>query len=285
MKKVRALFVSDVHLGCRHANASAFLEFLRDHQPERLYLVGDFFDGWRLGKRWYWTESYTLILKRLLDLANAGTEIFYTPGNHDEFLRSFIVTLGGVEISDEFIHTTSDQRRILVIHGDQFDAVVVRAKWLSLAGDIGYNILLSFNRIFNSIRRQLGMTYWPLSIYVKRRVKEMTSAISNFEHMITRYARSKGCEGVVCGHIHNPAIHRQNDVMYYNTGDWVESCTAIVEDDKGRLRLVHSPLHDWTEQPWNASAQEEQTVPLPAPSDLDSLIAPDAEEEEPVALA
>lgn len=241
MESARTVFISDIHLGCRHANAAALLDFLNGIQPESLYLVGDIVDGWRLRRGWYWNDTYNLLLRRLIELMASGTQIYYTPGNHDEFLRQFISNLGSIEIADEFVHETADGRRMLVMHGDQFDAVVRHARWLSMVGDVGYSVLLGVNTAFNVLRRQFGWGYWSLSAYIKRHVKQATSCIGRFEASITRYAASKGCDGVICGHIHTAAIRELGGVTYCNTGDWVESCTALVEHVDGRLELIGRP--------------------------------------------
>ncbi|MES2789427.1 MAG: UDP-2,3-diacylglucosamine diphosphatase [Planctomycetota bacterium] len=230
--------MSDTHLGCRYARAEALLEFLNSVEPDHLYLVGDIIDGWRLRKSWFWDDVYTAIVRRILELLDRGTQVYYTPGNHDEFLRQFVRDLGQVSLSDEFIHVTADGRRLLVIHGDQFDTVVRHARWLSLVGDAGYNFLLWVNGAFNACRRRLGFGYWSLSAYIKHKVKQATSAIARFEDAVIRHARDLQCDGVVCGHIHTPTIHEHQGLMYYNTGDWVESCTALVEQSDGELRLI-----------------------------------------------
>ena len=243
MQHVRSVFVSDVHLGCKYGNAAAFLEFISSVQPEYLYIVGDFIDGWRLKRSWYWNDTYSFILRRFVEMLRNGTQIRYTPGNHDEFLRDFIYNLGSIEIADEFVHVTADQRRLLVMHGDQFDTVVRHSRWLSMLGDVGYNLLLFINKGFNMIRRHLGFGYWSLSAAIKRKVKQATNFISSFESVITRYAQTQDCVGVICGHIHTPAMSEHHGVRYYNTGDWVESCTALVEDYHGNIDLVRRPVH------------------------------------------
>ena len=242
-REIRAIFISDVHLGCRYAQSEALLAFLKGKQPEFVYVVGDFVDGWRLKRGWYWDDTYSFIVKRFVNMMKRGAKIVYTPGNHDEFLRSFISNLGSVKIADEVIHETADGRRLLVMHGDQFDVVVRHARWLSLIGDVGYDVLLWINRVFNFLRRSCGFGYWSLSGYIKSRVKKATFFVSNFEEILTRYARSQGCDGVICGHIHTPAMRERNGIMYYNTGDWVENCTALVEYHDGTFEILHRPLH------------------------------------------
>jgi len=249
MKKIRSIFISDAHLGCRYTHAEALLAFLRNHQPQYLYIVGDFIDGWRLKKSWYWSDTYTYLLKRIVDLMKRGTRVYYTPGNHDEFLRSFTENFGSVHLADEFVHETADRRKLLVTHGDKFDAVVLNARWLSLLGDVGYNFLLLINVVFNALRRRLGFGYWSLSAAIKHRVKQATSYIGNFEGVVTRYAAQQGCSGVICGHIHTPKISTVDGLDYYNTGDWVESCTALVEYTDGSFELLYRPLNSEDDAP------------------------------------
>lgn len=238
-QRVRAIFVSDTHLGCRYARAEALLDILNHHEPDHLYLVGDIIDGSRLRKSWYWQKTYSDIIHRVLELLNRGTQVYYTTGNHDEFLRQFIQDLGEVSLADEFIHLTADNRRLLVIHGDQFDGEVRPARWLSLIGDVGYDLLVWANSVLNTCRQRLGFEYWSLSAYIKHQVKQATSAIVKFEAATVRYARSQHCDGVVCGHIHTPAIREHGELTYYNTGDWVESCTALIEQFDGELQMIH----------------------------------------------
>lgn len=243
METVRSIFVSDLHLGCRYAQIDPLLEFLKEHQPKFLYLVGDIVDGWRLKRRWYWPRTYNRFVKRIIKLVKKGTRVYYNPGNHDDFLRDFVDNIGGVEIVDEVIHHTADGRKLLVMHGDQFDTAVRNARWLSMLGDVGYDFLLVVNRHYNSVTRKLGFRYWSLSAAIKRQVKRATSFIGDFENIITRYAKSKGCVGVICGHIHTPIVAERNGIAYYNTGDWVESCTALVEYSDGRMELLHRSQH------------------------------------------
>ena len=237
----RAIFVSDVHLGCKYANAEAFCGFLHQYEPEYLYLVGDFFDGWRLKRRWYWHDCYSDILCRLLELTRTGTRLFYTPGNHDGFLRAFLTSLGNISIANEFIHVTADSRRLLVTHGDQFDKVTTGHQWLSRLGDTGYNMLMGANRAFNGVWCRVGGSACYFSKLIKQRVKEITNALSNFETTVSSYASAMGCQGIVCGHIHVPNIvERPDGITYYNTGDWVENCSALVESADGKLQILHA---------------------------------------------
>jgi UDP-2,3-diacylglucosamine pyrophosphatase LpxH len=284
MKRIRSIFVSDVHLGCKYSHADSLLAFLRNHQPQHLYLVGDFVDGWRLRKGWYWNDTYTFLVKRIVDMMKRGTKVYYTPGNHDEFLRDFIDNLGSVQLADEFIHVAVDRRKLLVTHGDKFDVCVLHARWLSRLGDVGYNLLLGLNIVFNGLRRRLGFGYWSLSQAIKRRVKQATCFIGNFEDVITRHAVQRGCAGVICGHIHTPKIRALNGVDYYNTGDWVESCTALVEYSDGSFELLYRPLNaaddagdpDDVAPPLTLRVRKSVFCPAPAAGEFAFVDAPNA---------
>lgn len=242
-KATRSLFVSDLHLGCRHAQSAAFLAFLQTLAPERIYLVGDIIDGWRLRRRWYWDPASLEIAATLANLTRDGLRILYTPGNHDDFLRgdpllNRLIRRAGIELRDEFLHRTADGRRFLVTHGDKFDSVERGARWLSLVGTSSYNLLLATDRAFHQLRRPGRPCRYPLSAAVKRRVKRAVAHVSDFESRISAHARDRGCCGVICGHIHTPRICVSRGITYCNTGDWVENCTALIEDTEGRLRLM-----------------------------------------------
>lgn len=199
IQQPRSIFVSDVHLGCKYGRTSEFLDFLNRYQPEYLYLVGDILDGWRLARNWYWIDSYSQIIHRLNQLADTGTQIFYTPGNHDEFLRRFLsVTslLGRIQVADQFLHTTADDRQLVIIHGDQFDRVVSRHRAISSLGDRAYDASMLLNRCFNRLWCPLGGTPIHASKYLKQQVKKLTNRLSNFEDAVINYARSLGCSGI-----------------------------------------------------------------------------------------
>ncbi len=239
--KVRALFISDVHIGSKHSKAEEFLKFIRSVQPETLYLVGDFIDGWRLRKKFYWNDTYSFIIRRIIGMMKDGTKVKYITGNHDEFLRKFVPSnnLGHLEILDETIHETVDGRRLLVIHGDVFDQLMLKAKWLYYLGDNAYSLAMWCNTICNSVRRKFGLPYWSLSAVLKQNVKKAVNFVNDFEHYIAKHTKELGCCGVVCGHIHTPIIKRFESIDYYNCGDWVESCTAIIEYHDGSMKLVN----------------------------------------------
>ena len=233
----RAGWISDVHLGTRGSQAAALLEFLRDHEFETLYLVGDLLDIWSLRRRRYWPQSHNDVIQKLLRKSRKGTRLVYIPGNHDEFVAEFPGEFGNVEIVPQAVHTTADGRRILVMHGHELDTVVQNMGWLAHVGDIGYQLLLQLNRPVHWVRNRLGLAPWSLSAYVKSRVKNAVNFIGDFEEAIGRYAQDHGAQAVLCGHIHTPAIRQIGEISYYNSGDWVESCTTLIEDGTGRITM------------------------------------------------
>ncbi len=235
----RAIWISDTHLGTREARADVLLDFLRRNDADTLYLVGDILDGWRLRRSWYWDAAHNAILAELLAKREDGTRVVYVAGNHDEFLRGYLgLSCGGIELVDEVVHETADGKRLLVLHGDRFDACIRDARWLALLGDHAYRWCMRLNTVFNAVRRRLGYGYWSLSAYLKHKVKNAVSYISDFEHAVAREVAERGFDGVVCGHIHHAEIRTVEGVLYCNDGDWVESCTALVEDRSGRLAIL-----------------------------------------------
>lgn len=239
-KHYRTLFLSDVHLGTKGCQADLLLDFLRYHDAETLFLVGDIIDGWRLKKGWHWPQAHNDVVQKLLRKARKGAKIVYTPGNHDEFLRSYLgVHFGGVEVVERKVHETADGRRFLVIHGDQFDVVVRHARWLAHFGDWAYVSALWINTWVNKARRTLGFPYWSLSAWAKLKVKNAVNFIGAFEEALCNEARRTEVDGVICGHIHHAAMHSDFGIEYINTGDWVESCTAIVEHHDGHMEVIH----------------------------------------------
>jgi UDP-2,3-diacylglucosamine pyrophosphatase LpxH len=258
--RVRSIFVSDVHLGCRHSKADLLLEFLKQYTCDYLYLVGDVVDGWKLHRGFHWNDTYTLVVRRIFGMVKRGTVVRYAAGNHDEFLRNYMDELqtmltGHIEIADEFLHRTADGRQLLVIHGDLFDTLSITMPWLAGFGDRAYALLLAVNSAANWVRRKLGLKYKPYSQFMKQNVKRAVNFINSFEEMIALHTRKRHCDGVVCGHIHTPVIKSLDGLPYYNCGDWVESCTALVEHDDGRIELV---THD------DAAAAKPFVVPLAA---------------------
>ncbi len=239
--RFRTIFISDTHLGTSGCNADLLFDFLRSVECETLYLVGDIIDGWRLKRGWFWPTRHNDVVRRVLKMAKKGTRVVYVPGNHDEVLRDFIgLGFGDIEIMPEAIHETADGRRLLVLHGDEFDGVVLYARWLAFLGDHAYVALLHLNRGFNVCRRALGLPYWSLSAHLKRRVKNAVEFVCRYEEAVAHAALERGADGVVCGHIHCAEIRQFGDITYYNDGDWVESCTALVEHADGRMEIL-----DW----------------------------------------
>jgi UDP-2,3-diacylglucosamine pyrophosphatase LpxH len=237
--RYRTIFISDIHLGTRGCKADYLLDFIKHTDCETMYLVGDIVDGWRMKRTWYWPQAHNDVVQKLLRKVRKGMRLVYVPGNHDEFLRDYQgVHFGGVEVTRETIHETADGKRLLVIHGDEFDGVVKYARWLALLGDWAYVTMLQVNTWFNYLRRKLGFGYWSLSAYLKHRVKNAVQFISNFEEAVVAEARRQGVDGVVCGHIHSAEMRMIDGVLYINDGDWVESCTALVEHMDGRLEIL-----------------------------------------------
>ena len=236
---VRTLFMSDVHLGMRPTRIAQCVDFLRHHEADTIYLIGDILDGWRLAKAWYWPPIYTEFVEALLDKAARGTRMVVLPGNHDEFLREYLGTyFGEVEFVDRTLDTTALGRTYLVMHGDQFDVVVAHAKWLAHVGDWAYRMALRVNIFINWVRRRLRRPYWSLSAWAKHKVKNAVSVIGRFEEALTLEARDTGVDGVICGHIHFADMHDRLGIHYINTGDWVESCTAVGETHEGQFVLI-----------------------------------------------
>jgi UDP-2,3-diacylglucosamine pyrophosphatase LpxH len=239
--RFRAIFISDVHLGTPGSQARRLLEFLRCTESRDLFLVGDIVDGWQLKRRWYWHQSHNDVIQKVLRKARKGTRVTYIAGNHDEALRHFLgVAFGGIDICDEAVHVTAGGKRLLVTHGDLFDAVVQGAKWIAHLGDALYILSLKVNRWFNHARAKLGLPYWSLAQFLKHRVKNAVAYITKFEEALAQEARRRGFDGVVCGHIHKAEIREIGGILYCNDGDWVESMTALVETETGELAIV-----DW----------------------------------------
>lgn len=242
MNHYRAIWISDVHLGTAGCQAKYLLDFIKHNEADKIYLVGDIIDGWQLKKRWYWPQAHNDVIQKLLRKARKGSEVIYVPGNHDEMVRQYFgMSFGDVRIEDEVIHVTADGKRLWITHGDLFDSVMQYAKWLAYVGDTLYTFILWVNGWFNKIRARMGLNYWSLSQYLKHSVKNAVSFIADFEQIMAREARIRGCDGVVCGHIHKAEIRMIEDILYCNDGDWVESLTALVEESNGELRIVHWP--------------------------------------------
>jgi UDP-2,3-diacylglucosamine pyrophosphatase LpxH len=261
---VRSIFLSDIHLGTRACQAQRLLDFLREYESEHLFLVGDIVDFWAMGQRGvYWSAAMNTFVQKVLKRARHGTEVIFVPGNHDEALREYVgSTFGDIAIYREYVHVAADGKRYLLLHGDEFDVVTRYHKWLAILGDHAYAFLVRVNMMLSWIRRTLGIPgYWSLAGYAKRKVKKAVDFISDFEESVMHDVRQRGLDGVICGHIHAAALKPIGAVVYMNCGDWVDSCTAIVEHLDGRMELVA----------WRGAPQalpvttSEAGVALPAP--------------------
>ena len=260
----RAIWISDVHLGTAGCKAEFLLDFLRFNESWELYLVGDIIDGWQLKKNWYWKQSHNDVVQKVLRKSRKGTRVTYVAGNHDEVLRQFIgMAFGEIRIVNETTHHLLDGRKLWITHGDFFDGIIQHAKWLAYLGDSLYTLILKLNDAFNRTRHRLGMSYWSLSQYLKHRVKNAVSFITEFEQVLVNEARRRGFDGVVCGHIHKAEIRLVDDVLYCNDGDWVESLSALVETHEGELKLIHWP---YRAQAGEKEIEDDRSTADPNPS-------------------
>ncbi|HEX5645257.1 MAG TPA: UDP-2,3-diacylglucosamine diphosphatase [Erythrobacter sp.] len=245
-RRFRTIWISDVHLGTKGCNAELLIDFLDHTDSETMYLVGDIIDGWRLKKKFYWPAEHNDIVWRILKRAKRGTRIVYIPGNHDEMFRQFTgLNFGGVEIRRAAFHRTADGRRLMVLHGDEFDAVMLAHRWLAFVGDALYHFMMGLNNWVNAVRRRLELPYWSLSKMAKHKVKNAVEFIGRYEEVVARAAAERGVDGVVCGHIHTAEfrtfVHAGKPIEYWNDGDWVEGCNALVEHFDGRMEILHWP--------------------------------------------
>lgn len=238
----RAVFISDTHLGFRGAQAKALLSFLKSIECDTLYLVGDIIDMWAMKKKIWWNLECNGIIRRILKMAKNGTKIVYLPGNHDESVRGFLpLDLGhNITVVDQTIHETINGDKYAVIHGDQYDVVVGKMRWLAVLGSTIYDLLMATNGWLHAIRVRLGYhTYWSLAGYLKQKAKKAVSVMKDFEQALVHHAAKLECKGVICGHIHNAKVIIVDDLIYANCGDWIESLTALVENDQGEIELLH----------------------------------------------
>lgn len=239
-RPLNAVWLSDIHLGYKGCRAEFVLDFLNQNPAKIVYLVGDVVDFWALKRQFMWPQSHQAVLKKLIDLAAAGTRVVYIPGNHDDQFRDLCgKTLLNIEIHQEAIHKTATGRKFLMVHGDEFDHSVRCNRLHHLVGELSYDLLLFLNRWGNRFRKWMGLPYWSLAYYIKNRVKNARSAIRAFEEAAAHEARRRDLDGIICGHIHQPEIRTIDGVLYCNDGDWIESCTALVEHNSGRLELLH----------------------------------------------
>lgn len=238
----RSIFISDIHLGSRNAQAESLLEFMKEHESENLFLVGDIIDGWALKRRWAWPQAHSDVIQKLLRKARKGTNIVYVLGNHDEFVRSFLpLSLGdNIEVVNEYLYTSAQEKQYLVTHGDFFDSITMTKKWLAKFGDISYEMLLRLNRPLNRARRLVGYKrHWSLSNFAKQNVKKAVMFIDDYESILVTEASRRDFDGVICGHIHHAEQKQIEGIEYLNCGDWVESCTAIVETHEGEWEIIN----------------------------------------------
>ncbi len=259
--RYRSVWISDLHLGTPGCQADALLDFLRHVDAEHLFLVGDIIDGWQLRRTWYWPQAHNDVVQKLLRKARKGTKVVFIPGNHDEFARRYVEhNFGGIDVAHDWVHVTADGRRLWVVHGDLFDGVIQCARWLAHLGDSAYEFTLKLNRHVNSLRARVGLPYWSLSRYLKRKVKRAISYVGDFEAALAREARRRQVHGVVCGHIHHAELRDIDGILYANDGDWVESLTALVEHADGRLEIL-----DWSQ--WDqAASRAGSCASAPAPA-------------------
>jgi UDP-2,3-diacylglucosamine pyrophosphatase LpxH len=248
VRQYRTVFISDIHLGTRGCQAELLLDFFCHMECETLYLVGDIVDGWKMKSGWWWPQPHNDVVQKILRMARKGASVIYIPGNHDDLVREYCgVHLGGVVVTRDAIHEAADGKRYLVLHGDEFDGVTRHARWLAFLGDWAYRGVLGLNTVFNKARRRLGFGYWSLSAYLKVKVKNALQFIENFEKAVADEARRRGVDGVICGHIHKAEMRDIDGVKYVNDGDWVESCTALVEHFDGTLEILEwAKLRSWS---------------------------------------
>ena len=266
VQELRTVFLSDMHLGSKFCKAGRILSYLREFKAETVYLIGDIIDDWSLRRRWYWPKEHNEVLRTLIKMAEEGVRVIYTPGNHDEYLRAYCGTvLKGIEIVDRAVHTTADGRRFLVLHGDQFDRVTSAAPVLSRIGDVAYDLLLNINDFNSLLRKTLGLKEWSVSAFIKFKFKQIVNFISKYEELLVAEAEESGVDGIICGHIHHAAIANIKDIIYMNTGDWVESCTSITESLDGEMKLISC----FKEAP---AASYRMTFPCTMPESLEYLL-------------
>ena len=243
MIKYKSIFLSDIHLGSKGCQAKSLYNFLKNHECENLFLVGDIIDCWRLKSKLYWPQEHVDVIRNILSMSKNGTKVKYITGNHDDLLRLYQpLNLGNIELTEEYEYVSVKGKKLLIIHGDQFDMVTRYGRHLSILGDKIYTLLLSLNKILNYFRARLGYGHWSLSKYLKDKAKQLVNKASDYEESLVKECNSRGFDGIVCGHIHKAEIKSIDGIDYFNTGDWVESATALIEDHNGQFKLI-----DWRE--------------------------------------
>ena len=236
----RSIWISDTHLGLKASRTEYLYDFLRHTESEYLYLVGDIIDLWKVKRGWHWPSINNQIVHLVMEKASKGTSVIYVPGNHDELFRDYTDSyFSGIKVTERAEHITQEGKKLLILHGDEFDAVTLNNRWIAKLGSEAYELLIALNHWFNWGRRKLGFGYWSLSKHIKNKVKEADNYISNLEEAVVYAARQHGADGVICGHIHQAVITDYEGIRYANCGDWVESCTALAEEEDGNLRLIH----------------------------------------------
>jgi UDP-2,3-diacylglucosamine pyrophosphatase LpxH len=261
--KLRSIFLSDIHLGTRACQAHSLLEFLREYDADYLFLVGDIIDFWAMRRGVHWSTTQNTVVQKVLKRARHGVQVVLVPGNHDEALREHVgVSFGHIQLRADYVHVAADGKRYLLIHGDELDQITKYHRWLAVLGDRAYELVVRLNALLSWLRRRLGVPgYWSLSGYAKRKVKHAVNFIFDFEDAVARYVRERGVDGVICGHIHSAALKDIDGIRYINCGDWVDSCTAIVEHRDGRMELV-----DWGVRIPAHEEPSETVVPIPRPA-------------------
>jgi UDP-2,3-diacylglucosamine pyrophosphatase LpxH len=236
----RTIWISDVHLGTRHSQVGKLLDFLRQTECEQLYIVGDFIDGWQLRRKWFWTEEYNVLMQKLLRKNRKQTRVTFIIGNHDEFLEQFLgLNFGAVQLAERTVHIAADGKRYVVLHGHQFDGLAHFNRLLDRVGSALYERILDMNVWVNKVRRLLGFGYWSFASYIKLKAKRAMKYVNDYEEALIQFARKSEACGIICGHIHRPEIRQVGDIVYMNCGDWIENCTALVEDFTGKISLIN----------------------------------------------
>ncbi|ENO86796.1 UDP-2,3-diacylglucosamine diphosphatase [Thauera linaloolentis] len=263
MPAVRTIFISDVHLGTRASQAERLRAFLKEYESEYLYLLGDIIDFWAMSRSVQWAPAHNTVVQKVLRRARQGDKVFFIPGNHDETLREYVGTaFGNIRIEREWVHETIDGRRYWLIHGDEYDQVTRHHRWVAVLGDVAYNTLVRLNIVLSRVRRFLHIPgYWSLAGYAKQKVKRAVSFIFDFEDAVAHAAQQRGVDGVICGHIHSVSDRRIGKVRYLNCGDWVDTCSAVVEHYDGRIEVLRWGMEATVPLP---VAEAEARPPLPA---------------------